>query len=187
MSKTKKGKTLIRRLVLVIAAVILGVNVYKWNAGNLLGNRMPMPFGFGMATVLSGSMEPTLSIDDLVIVQETEEYQIGDILVYQSGNVLVIHRLIAVEGEQLIFKGDANNVVDDPVLPDAVKGKMVYSISYVGILVRLLRQPWCVAGILILVVLMTELSFRRQKDNDKNELKKLEDEIRKLKEDLSDK
>ena len=45
----------------------MGINVYLWNASSLAGNAMPMPFGFGMAVVLSGSMEPVLSVNDLLL------------------------------------------------------------------------------------------------------------------------
>ena len=60
---------------------------------------MPMPFGFGISAVLSGSMEPEYSTDDLVIVRSTDVYQIGAVVVYQDGSTLIMHRIIAVDDD----------------------------------------------------------------------------------------
>ena len=57
----KKRKAFARRLILVLIGLILGVNVYLANARGILGNALPMPFGYGIASVLSGSMEPEFS------------------------------------------------------------------------------------------------------------------------------
>ena len=55
----KKGKRLIwsilRRAALAVAALIIGVNLYLWNANSLVGDQLPMPFGmttFGAPSVL---------------------------------------------------------------------------------------------------------------------------------------
>ena len=50
-------KGVLRILVLIICGIVLGVNVYLANANSLVGNKLPMPFGYGSAVVLSGSME----------------------------------------------------------------------------------------------------------------------------------
>ena len=63
----KKIKTILRITVLVLVSAVLGVNLYTWNARSLLGNALPMPFGYGAAVVLTGSMEPTIMTDDLII------------------------------------------------------------------------------------------------------------------------
>ena len=113
----KKTKILAfcRRIVLALAAVIIGVRVYAWNAENLVGNRMPMPFGYGAAVVLSGSMEPVLSVNDVIIAQKTEDYAVGDMIVYQDGGSVVVHRVVTLDEETVQTRGDANNVADAPI------------------------------------------------------------------------
>ena len=93
--KTKKIKysALIRRISLAILGILLGLNVYFANAQSLAGNKLPMPLGFGVAVVLSGSMEPTLSVNDVIIVRESESYNINDIVVYDSGREMIVHRI----------------------------------------------------------------------------------------------
>ena len=65
MKKSKK-QIILRSIILVVISLIIGLGVYSWNARNLTGNVMPMPFGVGVGVVLSGSMEPELSKDNAV-------------------------------------------------------------------------------------------------------------------------
>ena len=53
---------------------MIGFNVYLANAYGLVGNQLPMPFGYGAAVVLSGSMEPEFSEGDLILIKETKDY-----------------------------------------------------------------------------------------------------------------
>ena len=179
MSKTLK--TILRISVLVVVSLVLGVNVYLWNAESLTGNALPMPFGYGAALVLTGSMEPTIMADDMILVKEAESYQVGDIVVFQSGSMLVVHRVIQVTEESLITQGDANNAVDDPIAISDVKGIVFSWIPGAGPIVRLLKTPWVTVALIVGAVLMTEASFRSQKKKDQDELDKIKEEIRKLK------
>ena len=94
MKQCFRPQRLLRLLVLVLISLFAGVSLYQWNASTLTGNEMPMPFGVGVSVVLSGSMEPQLQVNDLVLVQRQEEYVPGDVVVYQSGRSLVIHQLL---------------------------------------------------------------------------------------------
>ena len=94
----KKRTGAARILLFVIISLIIGLSVYRWNAERLAGNAMPMPFGFGMSVVLSGSMEPELSVNDLIIIAESDSYETGDTVVYQSQGDLIIHKIIETDG-----------------------------------------------------------------------------------------
>ena len=72
----KKLKDILRVTLIAFVAVIIGLKIYSWNAETLVGNAMPMPFGYGSAVVLSGSMEPELSVNDLIIVQQKEHFKL---------------------------------------------------------------------------------------------------------------
>ncbi len=168
--------------MLAVLGILLGVNVYLANARNVAGNNLPMPFGVGVAVVLSGSMEPVLSVDDVIIVRESETYAINDIVVYDSGREMVVHRIIEQNGDTVVTKGDANNTSDEPVSADAVKGKVVFTITGAGIAVKALRSPVGIIVIILIAFLLTEGSFRRKKESDENRLNAIKAEIRKLKE-----
>lgn len=48
----KKQRSILRRILLIIIGLILGVNVYLANAKGIVGNKLPMRFGYGMTNVL---------------------------------------------------------------------------------------------------------------------------------------
>ena len=185
LMKEKKEKNkysaLIRRIALAILGILLGLNVYHTNARNLAGKKLPMPFGFGMAVVLSGSMEPILNVNDVIIVRESESYSINDIVVYDNGREMIVHRIIEQNGDTLTTKGDVNNISDDPISAEAVKGKVVFSIPYAGVVVKALRSPVGMIVIILTAVLLIEGSFRRKKESDENRIEEIKEEIRRLK------
>ena len=173
-------KTVFRYIVFSFIGIVLGLFVYTQNAKGLLKDKMPMPFGYGMSVVLSGSMESRLSVDDLVIIKATDNYKVNDIVLFQDGNSLVIHRIIEIDGDTVTTKGDANNVADKPIYKSQIKGVLVYDIPRLGALVNVLKQPVFVILILAAALLVTELSYRKEKDKDTEEL----DEIKKMIEEL---
>ena len=142
---------------------------------------MPMPFGVGMSVVLSGSMEPTLSVDDLVLVHRDARYEKGDVVVFQDGNSLVIHRIISIDGDEVITQGDANNTTDDPISTTDIKGKMVASIPVLGAAVRFLKSPVGFVLILLAAVLLFELPHMRERKKAAEDKEKIKEEIRRLK------
>ncbi len=174
-------RNVIRTVFLAVAAVVLGVSVYSWNAKSLTGNQMPMPFGYGMSVVLTGSMESRLSENDLIIVKETDRYGIDDIVIFQDGNSLVVHRIIAMDGDTVTTKGDANNTPDAPINKSQIKGVLIYDIPGVGGVVNVIKHPVSVFVILGAALLLTELSYRKEKDKDTHELDEIKAEIEKLK------
>ena len=170
----------LRRILIVVIALIIGIRVYVWNAESLVGNCMPMPFGYGAAVVLSGSMEPVLSVNDLIIAKETEEYTVGDMVVYQDGNSVVVHRVVAVEEETLQTKGDANNVEDAPIGREQVKGKVIAYIPAAGYVVSFMKTPVGIILVLALAVILMEFSYRKERQKDDEKLENIKAEIRKL-------
>lgn len=176
------SRTVIRRILLVICGIILGINIYHINAANLVGNKLPMPFGYGMAVVLSGSMEPTYSINDLIVVKEIEEYQIGDIVVFQDVYDLVVHRIVAISGDEIQTQGDANNMMDEPVMVSTIKGKVILSVPAIGKIVNMLKHPAAIVVLLALAIGLLELPYINDKKKHNDELEKIREEIRRLKE-----
>jgi signal peptidase len=175
----------LRRILLITLALLLGVKLYAWNAGNFVGNRLPMPFGYGVSIVLSGSMEPVLSVNDLVILKETNDPKIGDVIVYERGNELIIHRVLAVDGDTITTKGEANNIADEPFDVSLVRGKMIAVIPAIGGLVRILKTPAGIVILLATVLILMELPYRRnRKEDDRTE--EIKAEIRRLKEENGD-
>lgn len=180
--KNKKLKQIFLRIIpFTLISLIIGFKFYMWNARNLVGNAMPMPFGMGVSVVLSGSMEPELSVNDLVLVKSQDSYRVGDVVVYQDGSMLIIHRIVSIDGDKVITQGDANNAADDPINISAVKGKALGHISFVGGAVRFLQGPVGFIVLVIAAVALFELPYLRERKKSNDELQKIKDEIRRLK------
>ena len=178
--------TWLRRLLLVIISLVIGGNLYLWNAQSVLNNTLPMPFGYGFAVVMSGSMEPALRVDDLVVIHAREEYRVGDIIVFQSGNERIIHRIVAIDGETVQTKGDANNVPDAPVALSEVKGTLVLRLPGVGVIARALRNPLGIVIVLAAAFVLLEMSYRKQREEKDENQERLKDEIRRLQKEICD-
>ena len=185
MANTKKIKLkhmgILRILLLIICGAILGVNVYSFNANRLVGNRMPMPFGCGAAVVLSGSMEPALSKDDLIIVRKSNNLAVNDIVVFQDGNSLIVHRIIETDGKTVTTKGDANNASDQPVSISDIKGKVVFSIPFVGKIVNLIKTPVGILLVIIAAIALIEIPHIKEKRKHNADRQKIIEEIERLK------
>lgn len=180
--KITKTKSALRTVIIVCIAVFLVVNVYLLNVQTLQGNALPMPFGVGAAIVLSGSMEPELSVDDLIIVTAQDSYELGDVVVYQSGSTLVVHRIIEIADGFVTTQGDANNAPDEPVELAKIKGEVVHHVENVGSLARTVKSPVVSFGLMGLAIFLLERSFRRDKQEEDDKIQSMEEEIRRLKE-----
>lgn len=179
--RKKHIKTAIRIATLVLAAMVIGVNVYAITASRLVGDTVPMPFGVGAAVVLSGSMEPEISVGDLLIVGERESYETGDVIVYQDGRMAVTHRIVSISEDEVITRGDANNIEDDPITPEQIKGEVVVVIPLLGYAVNIIKTPLGTLCILALAIFLLERSFRMERSKDTEELEKIKAEIERLK------
>ena len=178
----KLVKTIARVAIIVFVSLVLGLNVYNWNAKSLMGNALPMPMGYGAAVTLTGSMEPTIGEDDLIIVKAQDSYELQDIVVYQSGSIVVVHRVIAMDGDTIITQGDANQAADEAINVADIKGKVIAIVPLLGSMARVLKTPTATIALLIGAVLLLEMSFRKEKQKSSDELELIKEEIRKLKE-----
>ena len=145
------------------------------------GNTLPMPLGFGMTVVLSGSMEPELSVDDLLIVTPADTYEVGDVVVFQTQRTAVVHRIVAINGEEVITRGDANSSDDDPITLQNIKGRVVCAIPFVGLIVNLIKTPVGTVVLLGLAFWLLEASFKKEKAQKQTELDAIRREIEELK------
>ena len=88
--------------------------------------------------VESGSMQPTLCIDEMIIVKPDKEYKVGDIITFYDENFkgYVTHRIIDInEKNNFITKGDFNNTRDEnSVVMEDIVGKVIFHSKILGYL-----------------------------------------------------
>lgn len=86
---------------------------------------------FDLFYIKTGSMEPALPIGSIVVVDPAAEPEIGDIFAYRVGTMVVIHRMIARDGDNYTFKGDANASPDiSPVADEQILGKVIIKLTF---------------------------------------------------------
>lgn len=86
---------------------------------------------FDFYYIKTGSMEPALPIGSIVVVDLAAEPEIGDIFAYRAGTMVVIHRIIAKDGDNYTFKGDANASPDiSPVAGEQILGKVTIKLTF---------------------------------------------------------
>lgn len=134
--------------VTAVLALLLVGNLYLIAAGAITGEH-PTLFGYAAAVVVSGSMSPTIEVDDMVIIHRQDSYSRRDIITYKDGEILVTHRIEDITDGGYITKGDANNTTDGTISPDRVVGRVILVIPKVGALIAFLRTPF---GMLLLVL-----------------------------------
>ncbi len=115
------------------------------------GNPLPTVFDWGSAVVLSGSMEPELPVGALLIIHREDNYKVGEIVTYEDeyGN-LVTHRLVSLENEEAVTKGDANNTEDAPFPVSQIYGKVKAVLPGVGSTILWLKTPLGICTILLI-------------------------------------
>ena len=180
----KARRIIFRIVIILIIGVVLGSVLYTINAKRVMHNELPMPLGFGVSVVLTGSMEPTLKPNDLVVIVKANEYEVGDIVVYQKDNELIIHRIVMISGDQVVTQGDNNNTADEPFPTEDIKGKMKFSIPFVGLIVRGIKSMPGVIIILALAFFLMYRSWQSEKNEGESELDEIKEQIRKLRSEL---
>ena len=107
-------------LCLILIFFIL-LNIFSMNNKSL--------FGFRIYRVISGSMQPAFQIGDVIIVKKSNNYSERDIITYSNGLTTITHRIIAINNDEVITKGDANEVDDKPINKEQIIGKFFFRIS----------------------------------------------------------
>lgn len=109
-------------------------------------------YGFSVAVVSSGSMQPELQIGDVIIMKECESYNENDIVTFNSNNeYLVTHRIVKKKGNNFVTKGDNNNTKDtDMVSKVNIEGKVIFKSKFLG----WLYKHWIIAVIVIILLLV---------------------------------
>ena len=182
---SKKKQLIFRLILFIIISAILGVGIYTMNAKMLMNDMMPMPFGFGMGVVVSGSMEPELSVDDVIFVVKDKSIELDDVVVYQSKGILVVHKVVKIENDQITTRGTANDTDDEPISISDIKGRVLFSIGSMGKIINIIRTPFVAIAILLLAVFLLYKSYQAEankKDEKDERIEEIRREIMRMKE-----
>lgn len=126
-------------------------------------------FGYSIFSTETGSMSPTIEKGDIVFVKLGENVQEKDIITYKNGNAFVTHRIIEVDGDSIIAKGDNNNTQDKPIQKDAIIGKVIYIINNVEVWKKVFSDISVVIPLFITTILVIILVSYKEKTGEKND------------------
>lgn len=150
----------------ILAALpLIAVSVAAWVA------LAPLQIGGSTSYVITTgiSMLPRYHAGDLVLLRHELSYHIGEVAGYHNAElgVIVMHRIVATNGNRFVFKGDNNDFVDnyEPTARQIV-GAEWFHLSGWGNFLLTLRVPVIGAvllGAMWLFVLWPRSGSRRQR------------------------
>ena len=148
-------------IALILVSVFVLLSVVLTPAG-----QVPQVLGYSVFRVMTGSMEPAIPEDSLLVVKKTppEEIAPGDVISFFSPDPALegavnTHRVVRIEKEDgkylFITKGDAN-AIEDIYPPDdsLLVGRVVFQSYGLGKAVSLLSNPLVFGAIILLPLLI---------------------------------
>lgn len=170
MSKLLGIVKYVEYVIIVIVVVLLVVMV------------TPTALGYQTKTIISPSMQPTIKVGDIVVINPEEKPSIGEVVVFnpemgegtgtvKENQVTITHRLIRKEitnkGIKLVTKGDNNNTEDSKIQPQQVQGVVDWVIPKLGYF-HLYRTQFMVGiiSILIVLTLLEMMIYKNERNKD---------------------
>lgn len=173
MKIIKKIMQVFINVLLVLVTLLVLFLVYRIVSIKFFNKDVTLRYTF--YEIATGSMEPTLNVKDFIIVKESDKYSVGDIITYKEDNSYITHRIIKINGDTLVTKGDANNSEDKIISKSEVIGKVVKIIPKGGVIKEIILTPKIIFTLLVTLVLIN-LCFSLTKKEDKKDIKLNKDE-----------
>ncbi|MBQ3496254.1 MAG: signal peptidase I [Clostridia bacterium] len=162
-AKTKKEKTIdiIKKVAWGILLAVFGFVAVTlvWLGIDKFIVKSPVPKAWGCATltVVTGSMQGTIDVGDVIVIKKTNDYKLHDIVTYiiPGDKVPTTHRIWKINPDgTYITKGDANNTEDTTqITKDMIVGEVVKVIPNAGHFVNWLRmEGWLFVVSLLAII-----------------------------------
>lgn len=162
-------KNILISLLIVILLFVAAIVIYSFVQIDIQGKEYCNIFGYSIFQIETGSMSPTIEIEDIIIVKlGNDDLKQEDIITFRQDNNLVTHRIIKIEDKLITTKGDGNNTEDEPITKDEVIGKTVKVFNEVAIWKKVFAEPRVLISIIITVILLVLLVSYKEKVGEKN-------------------
>lgn len=146
--------------VLSTALIVLEIVLILFVVASRMTGGTPALFGYHMYVVVTPSMEPEISVGDVLISKKYDggELREGDVITYlgRQGDLagkMITHEIIAIQGEgdgeRIIAKGIANSDPDPAITRSDIASVMVYKTVVIGFIYSIISSTW---GFWLLVV-----------------------------------
>lgn len=156
-----KIKNILLTVLLVVLVLIIVATVFIRATGNT-----PSIGGYMLFRVATGSMEPEIMVDDVILVKEPNDYSaiaVGDVVTYESYSGVtagrpITHKVIKAPFEKngewyLQTQGIANDIPDEEINAKQLLGVMVAKIPILRELYSFFLTPWGLLTIIALIII----------------------------------
>jgi len=130
-------------------------------------------FGYSVFSVATGSMEPVIKQNDVILVKSQSEYDVDDIVTFKSDNAYITHRIINKIGDSIVTKGDANNAKDVAITKNDIVGKVIHIYSNLGVWQKVFTTPKIIIMIFVTLILF-DFAFSYKGIKNKQNIKMVE-------------
>ncbi len=146
IKKLKENWFVLLAAIILIITCLMSYNAYVKKEEVFI-------FGFKPYITISGSMEPELEVNSLIIIKKGgfDDIEVGDIISFkkQGFNVNACHRVIEITESGFITKGDNNEYADSGyVAKENYVGKLVFRTNFTAQYYRFIQEK----GMLVAIV-----------------------------------
>ena len=143
-------KNILKAIIIALSVLIIVINVTLIAKSEANKKETPDFLGFTPFIIVSGSMEPKIQVNNLIITKKTDlnNIKVGDIISYKDdeNNIIITHRVVNIieQDGQTFFetKGDNNRSNDKKLVSyEQVQGKYLCTIPLVGSLIVYVKTP----------------------------------------------
>lgn len=171
-------------VLILVGAILLAYFLDVTRRGNNSEWQAPL---YGAYVIVSGSMEPSIHVNDAIVIKRTEstDIEVGDVVTYRSLDpsyygIMITHRIIDIVNEdgeiKYVTKGDANQTRDRSLVSlDQIYGEVIMRIPKLGYLQYFLATAygWIIAvvvpcvGIIVYDILKLVKTIKNNSRSDK--------------------
>lgn len=148
------------RALRLLALVALGLAIWASFAPTAVGGRATYVVTDGV------SMLPHFKADGLVVTRSESSYHVGEVVAYHNHQLhrVVMHRIVAMDGDRYVFKGDNNDFEDQyhATKSDLVGKEWIYWPGG-GRYLNVLRGPLTFAIVIAAITLLAFLAPQRNR------------------------
>ena len=158
----------IMNIIIILLSIIAIIAICSFFQISVLGKEYADIFGYTVFKTETGSMSPTIEIDDIVFVKlGNHDLNENDIITYKNGKAIITHRIVKMENDT-IAKGDNNNSEDAPITKDSVIGKVVFCINHVAVWKKVFSDIQVIIPVCITLILFVIIVLYKEKTGDEN-------------------
>ena len=178
MSNKTKVFNLIKKVSLGVVYVVFGIVFFitAWLFVDKFIRKSPVPsfLGYASLTIQTGSMSGTMEIGDMIIIKDTGDYKIGDIITFLPDGAVIptTHRIINyTESGDFVTKGDANNIKDtDNTTKEQILGEVVMHLPKLGQFASWIKQEgWMYIIATVAVIFLGSFVLKSSQEEDDKE------------------